>query len=124
MTTKRKFKRSIFSISLIIYWILFGFFLLILLLLDGLPFYIFSCSYILAWTIFLVITPADFKYSIEVYDDWIIFEFSEEERQRLDRNNLSIYKSKRKYLILDDGLAKMKILYSNDVLQFLEGTSK
>ena len=124
MTTKRKFKRSIFSISLIIYWILFVFFPLILLLLDDLPFYIFSCSYILAWIIFWVITPADFKYSIEVYDDWIIFEFSEEERQRLDRNNLSIYKSKRKYLILDDGLAKMKILYSNDVLQFLKDFTK
>ena len=124
MTTKRKFKRSIFSISLIIYWILFVFFPLILFLLDGIPFYIFSCSYILAWIIFWVITPADFKYSIEVYDDWIIFEFSEEERQRLDRNNLSISRPKRKYLVLDDGINKMKIPYSKDVFEFLKDTCK
>ena len=124
MTTKRKFKRSIFSILLIIYWILFCPWVLLILLLDSLPFYIFSCFFALVWLIFFVITPPDFKYSIKVYDDWIIFEFSEEERQRLDRNNLSISRPKRKYLVLDDGINKMKIPYSKDVFQFLKDTCK
>ena len=124
MSTKRKFKRSIFSILLIIYWILFCPWVLLILLLDSLHFYIFSCFFALAWLIFFVITPPDFKYSIKVYDDWIIFEFSEEERQRLDRNNLSISRPKRKYLVLDDGINKMKIPYSKDVFQFFKDTCK
>ncbi len=46
-----------------------------------------KCFFFLAaWVIAVFAVPPDFKYFINVSRDWVIFEISEEDHRRIDRN--------------------------------------
>ena len=71
-----------------------------------------------ALAIALFTVPPDFKYFIRVSNDWVIFEISEEDHRRIDRNFI-IASQKRHYVVLDDGFSRIRIAYNKEVLQFL-----
>ena len=78
-----------------------------------------QCLFFLAaWAIALFTVPPDFKYFIRVSNDWVIFEISEEDHRRIDRNFI-IASQKRHYILLDDGFSRIHIAYNKEVLQFL-----
>lgn len=63
--------------------------------------------------------PEDFSYIIYTCDDGIVLELSEEDRRILKRTFVEVHKTK-KYVLLDDGIARMEIPYNNEVLEYLE----
>lgn len=78
-----------------------------------------QCFFFIAvWAIALFAVPPDFKYFIRVSNDWVIFEISEEDHRRIDRNFI-IASQKRHYIVLDDGFSRIRIAYNKKVLQFL-----
>lgn len=74
--------------------------------------------FLVAWAIALFAVPPDFKYFINVSRDWVIFEISEEDHRRIDRNFI-ISSKKKHYIVLDDGFSRIRIAYNKEVLQFL-----
>ena len=83
-----------------------------------------QCLFFLAaWAIALVTVPPDFKYFISVSNGWVIFEISEGDHRRIDRNFI-ITRPKRHYIVLDDGFSRIRIAYNKEVLQFLNEINK
>lgn len=78
-----------------------------------------KCLFFLAaWAIAMFTVPPDFNYFIRVSNDWVIFEFSEENHRRIDKNFI-ISSQGIHYIVLDDGFSRMRIAYNKEVLQFL-----
>lgn len=129
----RKFKRSIHSIVTSILLVIFIFSLIEMVLVGYAEGNLFvgdtltptefklalQCYFFLAmWGISLFIIPPDFNYFIRVFDDRVIFEISEEDHRRINRNFVIVSK-KRHHIVLDDGFSRICIAYNKEVLQFL-----
>lgn len=128
----RKFSRSIQSILYVVSLILllFAFIFNIVFfsnLLDfkSVPIHIFWCTLISGLFIYIIsfILKPDFEYHIKKVDDYIIFDFSDDDCRKINKNFI-ISKRTRKYILLDDGTAKMKIAYNDKVIKFLEEIQK
>ena len=80
----------------------------------------------LIFVIFLLsafILRPDDKYTIKLLNTDIIFEFSNDDR-RIISKSFTIAKKTRNYIILDDGITRIKIAYNKEVLEFLEEIQK
>ncbi len=78
-----------------------------------------QCLFCLVVLVIVTLTmPPDFQYCIRVSNDWVIFEISEKDHRRIDRNFI-ITSQKRRYIVLDDGFSRICIVYNKEVLQFL-----
>jgi len=118
----RKFKRSKQSIVSLILLVLFFFYLLrtILCAEGNLSVYTIVQFFFFLMALFaiLIVTPPDFEYFIRFSGDWVVFEFSDEDHRKIDKN-FAIVSQKRHYIVLDDGFARIAIAYNKEVLQFL-----
>lgn len=72
-----------------------------------------------SWLISFSILPPDFNYLIKVDDTYIIFEMDEEDHRRINKN-FTISIKTRRYMVLTDGVSRIKIAYNKEVLEFLE----
>lgn len=70
----------------------------------------------------LIVLPEDFEYNVKPTEDMLVFEFSEEDHRKIAKT-FSINKDHR-YLILDDGEARISIAYNRKVMKFLEEQRK
>lgn len=77
------------------------------------------CIIVLELLLVAVVIPPDFDYVINVTDSYIIFSFDKEDKRKIDKK-FKISRKKRHYILLDDGVSKIRIVYNKEVLQFLE----
>lgn len=123
----RKFKRSTNSIVGIILLAICVFYLILLFQIKCaygvtptvVNLLVSLCFFFVASIIVLSLVPPDFKYSINVTNDCIIFEMSKEDHRRLDKS-FAIASKTRNYITLDDGFSRIRIAYNENVLKFLK----
>lgn len=85
---------------------------------SDVKFLIIECIIPVLVLILFFISPPDFDYLINVGDTYIIFEMSEEDHRRINKN-FTISIKTRQYLVLTDGVTRIKIAYNKEVLKFL-----
>lgn len=129
----RKFKRSTSTIITFILGTIFWSFFMTMIRVEyaegnlfgdsftptGVKLLIRCCLFLLVFVIAEVTLPPNFKYIINVTNDCIIFEISQEDHRRIDKNFTIVNKGKH-YMVLDDGISRIRIAYNKEVLQFLK----
>lgn len=73
------------------------------------------------------VIPPDFDYAIRVVKpedgDFIVFEFYDQDCRKLSRN-FEVTSKNWKYMVLEDGYARIRIAYDRSVEEFLKGIKK
>ena len=79
--------------------------------------------FLVAWAIAKYTIPPDFNYTIRLSNDEVIFEFSDEDYRKINKN-FSITRRTGRYIVLYDGVSRMRIPYNEEVIQFLNEIKK